>query len=49
MFDINREHPEYTAWKTIWPKYRDLYVGGEQFTANALRYLVRRHSPQPRR
>lgn len=47
MFDINREHPEYMAWKTIWPKYRDLYVGGEQFTANALRYLVRRHREVP--
>ncbi len=40
--DINREHPEYTAWKTVWPRYRDLYVGGEQFTANAERYLIPR-------
>lgn len=40
--DINREHPEYKAWKGVWPKYRDLYTGGEQFTANADRYLIPR-------
>jgi len=39
---INREHAEYQAWKTIWPKYRDLYTGGEQFIANADRYLIPR-------
>jgi hypothetical protein len=42
MFDINREHPEYAALKQVWPKYRDLYAGGEQFIANADRYLVAR-------
>ncbi len=42
MRDINREHPEYTAWKSVWPKYRDLYAGGEQLTANADRYLIPR-------
>ncbi len=42
MFDINREHPEYAALKQMWPKYRDLYAGGEQFIANADRYLVAR-------
>ncbi len=42
MFDINREHPEYAALKHVWPKYRDLYVGGEQFIKNADRYLVAR-------
>lgn len=42
MRDINREHPEYTAWKGVWPRYRDLYAGGEQFTANADRYLIPR-------
>ena len=26
----------------MWSRYRDLYVGGEQFIANADRYLVRR-------
>ncbi len=41
--EINREHPEYTAWRAIWPRYRDLYVGGEQFTSNADRYLIARH------
>ncbi|MGB9609755.1 MAG: hypothetical protein ACPL7M_02190 [Bryobacteraceae bacterium] len=42
MEQINREHAEYQAWKTIWPKYRDLYTGGEQFIANADRYLIPR-------
>jgi hypothetical protein len=40
--DINREHPEYTAWKTVWPRYRDLYVGGEQFIGRANLYLLPR-------
>lgn len=47
MFDINREHPEFTAWKRVWPRYRDLYVGGEQFTANADRYLIPRQKEPP--
>jgi len=42
VFDIDREHPEYTARKSAWKKYRDLYVGGEQLRGNAAEYLVRR-------
>lgn len=41
-FDINHEHPEYSAKRSMWSRYRDLYVGGEQFIGNADRYLVRR-------
>jgi hypothetical protein len=41
--EINREHPEYTAWKAVWPRYRDLYTGGEQFISHAERYLTARH------
>lgn len=33
--DINHEHPEYAARRAMWRQYRDLYVGGEQFKANA--------------
>jgi len=47
VFDINREHPEYKAWKAIWPKYRDLYCGGAQFQANAGEYLIRRPKEPP--
>lgn len=43
MFDIDREHPEYSAKKSMWRRYRDLYAGGEQFRLNAAEYLVRRH------
>ena len=39
---INHEHPEYAAKANMWRQYRDLYVGGEQFKANAERYLIRR-------
>lgn len=39
---INREHPEYTAQKAMWRKYRDLYAGGEQFRNHASEYLIRR-------
>lgn len=42
VFDINREHPEYVAQRPIWKKYKDMYVGGEQFKAHADEYLVRR-------
>ncbi len=42
MFDIDREHPDYSAWKAVWRQYRDLYAGGEQFKNNAQNYLVRR-------
>ncbi len=41
-FDINHEHPEYAVKRAMWRQYRDLYAGGEQFKANADRYLVRR-------
>lgn len=40
--DIDLEHPEYTARKAAWRKYRDLYVGGEQLRARASDYLIRR-------
>src|SRR4051812_39790126 len=43
MVNINREHPEYAARKTMWKQYKDLYAGGERFRANAADYLVRRH------
>jgi hypothetical protein len=43
MQTINREHPEYTAAKAMWRKYRDLYEGGERLRNNAGDYLVRRH------
>ncbi len=42
MFDIDREHPDYKSQRQVWQKYRDLYVGGEQFKANAGRYLISR-------
>lgn len=45
--DINREHPEYAALKDTWPKYRDMYVGGEQFLRNADRYLIPRQMEPP--
>lgn len=43
MQDITREHPEYAALSDTWHRYGDLYLGGEQFRANANRYLVQRH------
>jgi hypothetical protein len=42
VFDIDQEHPEYTARKATWRQYRDLYVGGDRFKENAGQYLVRR-------
>lgn len=42
MFDIDQEHPGYRTRKEAWSKYRDLYVGGEQFKANSSQYLIRR-------
>ncbi len=42
MFDINREHPDYIARKAMWRRYRDLYMGGENFRLNVQNYLVRR-------
>ena len=47
MFDINREHPDYTAKKAVWKKYGDMYVGGEQFKARADEYLIPRQK-EPR-
>lgn len=41
--DVDREHPEYSARRHLWRKYRDLYVGGDTFLGNADQYLVRRH------
>jgi hypothetical protein len=31
VFDINREHPDYILHRTMWRRYRDLYLGGEHF------------------
>jgi hypothetical protein len=42
MTDIQAEHPEYVKLKATWPRYRDLYAGGEQFIRNAGEYLVKR-------
>ena len=41
--NVEREHPEYSAKRHLWQKYRHLYVGGESFLEHADRYLVRRH------
>src|SRR6266567_193944 len=43
MRDIDVEHPEYVASKSMWRKYHDLYVGGEQFRARATDYLGQRN------
>jgi hypothetical protein len=43
VFDIDKEHPDYTRRKDTWKQYRDLYAGGDQFAANATQYLIRRH------
>jgi hypothetical protein len=42
VFDINREHPDYVVRRTMWRRYRDLYLGGEHFRLNVQDYLVRR-------
>ena len=42
MFDIDREHPEYTMRKAAWRQYRHLYSGGEQLKLHAQHYLIRR-------
>ena len=47
MFDIDREHPEYRLKKATWKQYRDLYLGGDQFKANAAEYLIKRHKEPP--
>lgn len=41
--NINREHPDYCARRTMWRQYQDLYAGGERLRQNASAYLVRRH------
>ncbi len=45
--DITQEHPEYAVKREMWHRYRDLYAGGEQFKANASRYLIPRHREAP--
>ena len=40
--EINAEHPQYSGRKRLLRQYRDLYVGGEQFRANASTFLLRR-------
>jgi hypothetical protein len=40
--NINIEHPDYVAKKSMWRTYRDLYVGGEQLKAHAAEYLTPR-------
>lgn len=42
MNEILQEHPEYTAKRAMWRKYKDLYAGGEQLKANAAAYLTPR-------
>ncbi len=42
MIDIDREHPEYTALKHVWRRYRDLYIGGERLKQHAQEYLLPR-------
>ena len=42
MIDVRREHPEAATARIVLPKYRDLYAGGEQFTARAAEYLIPR-------
>lgn len=42
MMDLDREHPEYSARKGMWQRYRDLYTGGEQLKARAGLYLTPR-------
>ena len=37
-----QEHPEYVELKPVLEKYRDLYLGGEEFKKNAPLYLMRR-------
>lgn len=45
--EITREHPDYIEKRECWQRYRDLYSGGEQFKANASRYLIPRHKEPP--
>ena len=41
LSQIFREHPEYSSRLEALQRFRDLYVGGEQFKENADRYLAR--------
>ena len=43
MFEIEREHPEYTARRGAVKKYADLYAGGEQMLRSAAEYLLPRN------
>ena len=40
---IEQEHPDYAESVAMWRRYRDLYVGGEQFQQRAAEYIVRRN------
>jgi len=42
MKEINKEHPEYRAWRHAWTRYRDLYAGGDALVRKADRYLIPR-------
>lgn len=42
MQNIELEHPDYAARKSMWRMYRDLYVGGEQIKNSAHEYLTPR-------
>ena len=42
MRNIEQEHPDYVARRSMWRMYRDLYAGGEQLKSNAHEYLNRR-------
>src|SRR5258707_1080408 len=39
---LDREHPEYSAQKEMWRRYRDFYTGGELMRLNAQKYLPKR-------
>lgn len=42
MIDLRKEHPEFRTLNAVWPKYRDMYAGGEQFIGRAAQYLIPR-------
>ena len=42
MIDVRKEHPEYRTLNAVWPKYRDMYAGGEQFIGRSAQYLIPR-------
>ncbi|MCC6857700.1 MAG: DUF4055 domain-containing protein [Bryobacterales bacterium] len=43
MHTVERQHPTYTANKSMWRTYKDLYVGGERFRRAAGQYLISRN------